>query len=419
MTDTMPSTATADDAKQAHAETSRSAPPQVPPPRGEDKPSGGGFIWFLAFLIVAVGGGYAAWPYVGDKVEPYLEPVQPYIAQARDVLGLTPRPTEPGAPFPPVVHAPASQASAPPQPPAPQPAPVQPVASSAPTPAVLMDTDVIQALENRLVALETRVAQPVEDTTTPLLEAMTRRMDALEAQLGTLARVQNAEPVPTTVMDVHAEQSAPQENMEALKAEIATLNTRLSALERSPRGPVDPTASAQALVLSVSQLKSRAAKNTPFMAELEALARIGGIDPLITTAVDQLRAHAEQGAMDLAGLKAGFKLMAASVMRAHTQSDQEGWWSEMTDAVSGLVSVRRTNPDLIDDPVERALAQAEQALAQDDAKSAVMALESLTGGTADAAQDWLGAASARTAVDDALETLHNYAVQALAATGGA
>lgn len=414
----MPSTATADDAKQAHAETSRSAPPQVPPPRGEDKPSGGGFIWFLAFLIVAVGGGYAAWPYVGDKVEPYLEPVQPYIAQARDVLGLTPRPTEPGAPFPPVAHAPASQASAP-QPPAPQPAPVQPVASSAPTPAVVMDTDAIQALENRLVALETRVAQPVEDTATPLLEAMARRMDALEAQLGTLARVQNAEPVPTTVLDTRVDESALQENLEALKAQIAALNTRLSALERSPRGPVDPTASTQALVLSVSQLKSRAAKNTPFLAELEALARIGGTDPLITAAVDQLRAHAEQGAMDLAGLKAGFKLMAANVMRAHTQSGQEGWWSEMADAVSGLVSVRRTNPDLIDDPVERALAQAEQALAQDDAKSAVIALESLTGGAADAARDWLDAASARIAVDDALETLHNYAVQALAATGGA
>jgi len=399
----------------------------------EDKPSGGGFVWLLVIIIVIAGSGYATWPYLGPKAEPYLK-------DARAMLGLQSRPTQPSLPSAPVEEsvAPAPLAAAPREvfeatpveTPVQAPAPVfapQPDATQsmteaasdlppAPMPVPASVTETFTAPANPMaVDLERRIAQ-LESSAAPddlpILNSLTSRLDVLEAQLNAVARSDNA----SAGADVTSQLA---HMLDELKAEIAALNTRLGAMENTPRGLVDPSASAQALVLSVSQLQSQVASAGPFTAQLEALAIIGGSDPVVGTAVSRLRTYADQGAPSVSMLLAGFKTMAAEVMQVHGRSNQSGWLSEMTDAVTGLVSVRRTDPARIDDPVERALAIAEQALAQNDLKTAVAALNVLSGVEADAAEPWYSAAMARVEVQDALDVLHNHAVAALAATGGA
>ncbi|MBF0252141.1 MAG: hypothetical protein HQL35_16135, partial [Alphaproteobacteria bacterium] len=90
---------------------------------------------------------------------------------------------------------------------------------------------------------------------------------------------------------------------------------------------------------------------------------------------------------------------------------------EIKDTLSGLVTVRRTDPDAIEDGVEQALARAERALGTDDVKGALTALSALQGGAAEAAQDWMRGAYARAQCEEALQALHNRALTALAGGG--
>jgi len=204
-----------------------------------------------------------------------------------------------------------------------------------------------------------------------------------------------------------------------LRADLATLKTRVAALESAPRGRIDPSASAQALVLSVSQLASLVESDRPYATTLDALERIGGADPVIGAAVMRLRLYANSGVPTQASLAAGFKALAVEVMKVHGQTQRTGWLDEMMGAASSLVTVRQTDPARIEDPVERALAVAELALADNDLKTALAAMQSLQGAEGHAASRWREAAHARVEVRGAVDVLHNLALAALAATGGA
>lgn len=382
-------------------------------PKQPDSSSGGGFVWMLAVLIVIAGGGYAAWPYVGDKAEPY-------IKEARAVLGLQARPTQPSLPGtvsnvqrPAPVVAPVTKE----EPPAPMAAPMAAVASA---PVATPVPESVPAPEPVPAPLAQEPAQaptlPIASASVGDLQSMSTRLDVLEAQLNAAmsSRLDGGEA--RTALDATGHLAR---TLEELRAQIATLNTRLNVMEQTPRGLVDPSASAQALVLSVTQLQSRAGGDAPFAAELDALERIGGVDPVIAAAVSQLRPYAQTGAPTQAVLATHFKFMAAEVMRVHGRSEQSGWWGEVSNKVSSLVTVRRTDPARIDDDVERALAIAERALGQNDLKTAVGALSALQGGVGEASAAWRNTAQARVIVQDAIAILHNHALGALSATGGA
>jgi len=367
--------------------------------------SGAGFVWLLAALIVIGGGGYAAWPYYGHMADPY-------VKKARAMLGLELRPTQPSL-----------SRSAQPMRPAPiteptptfEPAPVpDPGPPSALVEAPASVSAPLETVQDRLAPLDSDTSSNTPSDTVPILNSLAARMDILENQIN--VAVQNAGPGESrAILDTNVQLTR---TLSELKAEIATLKTRLNAMENTPRGLIDPSASAQALVLAVTQLRTQASGAGSFEAALDALERLGGADPVIAAAVVRLRPHAPSGVVSSAALSAGFKTMAADVMRAHSQSKTRGWWGEVTNTVTGLVTVRRTDPARIDDPVERALAVAEQALVKGDLKTAVAALASLAGMTADAASGWREAAQARVDVQEALDVLHAHAVVALSATGG-
>jgi len=395
---------------------STSGPAPARDQRAEQPSGGGGFVWLLAALLVIGGGGYAAWPFLAPSIEPT-------IKNARKMLGLGTRPTEPSLSASPMMKQPqltpptaARIEPAPvyapqPQPPLSTPESNHPAQMSEP-PIV---EDPLDTGVSRLVNTSPPRAAETAPDIAPLVQSLTDRLDVLEA------RLLNA----TNGGAVNTEDAAPDatghlvRTLSELKADLATLKTRVTALESAPRGQIDPSASAQALVLAVTQLGARTESDRPFGGALDAVERIGGAEPSVGAAVARLRTYAAVGAPTQASLVAGFKTMAVGVMKAHGQIKRTGWWDELVGAASSLVTVRQTDPARIDDPVERALAVADIALKDNDLKTALAALESVHGAEGDAARAWRDAARARVEVRDAMEILHNYALGTLAATGGA
>jgi hypothetical protein len=394
----------------------------------QDKPGGAGLVWFLAFALLAGGGTYAAWPYIGTTVTPMLQ-------QAQTMLGLQSRPTQPTLPPEarqtekrPPASAPASGSASGPAL-EPQYAPTD-LALNKPTPSVDQNAtpaapqfapqsaaDFIGADKPKAPAVAEHVqkdtdALPVMAVSTQFERRLNERMDALEDQLKATSSVANT----ITKDDASGKLSTV---IAELHDEVKALNARLKRLESAPLGVADPSASAQALVLSVTQLATQAESAQPFSTALDALERIGGKDPAVAAALDILRAYGDAGVPTQDALAERFNGVAGMVMKVHSQSQRPGWWGEVERALSNLVSVRQTDPARIDDPVERALAIADQALDKKDLKTAVAALTPIGGVEADAMRVWHNAAQARVNIQDALQALHNHALAALAATGGA
>lgn len=403
-------------------------PPSTDP--AQQGGSGGWFVWLLVIVIVGAGGAYATWPYIGERY--FGDKVNPVIADVKAALGLQTRPTaalpttapeqvaepvqEPVTARPESVGAPQIPEAAEPQPitpPAPPQAAYPPLVDDevlppAPVAVAAAFDDRAQQFETRLRALESQTEQPAAQNA-PMVNSLAARLDVLESQLNASMNDDGRAALDATGQLART--------LAEIKAELTVLNTRLNALENMPRGRVDPSASAQALVLAVTQLKSRALGVGAFDAELNALARVGGPNPVIVEGVARLQQYAGSGVPTVATLAAGFKDMATAVMQVRREHQAAGLWGEVSNTLSGLVSVRRTDPARIDDPVERALAVAEQALASDDLNTSVAALSALPTREAQAAQGWLGQAKARQEVLSALDVLYTHAVAALAATG--
>ena len=204
--------------------------------------------------------------------------------------------------------------------------------------------------------------------------------------------------------------------LEDVNRELASLSGRLQAIEDRTRA--DPTAPAQALVLGMTQLRSRLLGDGPFAAELAALEQIATGDAAVQTAVGRLRPHADVGIPTEAALIARFDKVAKAIVAARSTTDAEGWLGAVKDRLGGLVTVRRTDPAQITDAVERSVAIAEAALELGELAEAVKALNELQGAPAEAAAAWLGDASARVNAEAALEALHRHALAVLSAAGG-
>jgi len=422
MTDNTNNNQDADSVEIAADQTdSQTEQPSSIPNQPDQGSSGGGFVWLLAVLLVLGGGGYAVWPFVAPTVEPALK-------KARATLGFEARPTQPSLPGSVVMGPPVVERVAPAPMPAPETASVfapqphtpKPIIEAQPEPAAepISQSQTSTALVNEPVEAEPPIAvapREAASSVAPMVQSLTDRLDILEAQLMSAATQggagQNSTALESNGQLVRA--------LSELRGDLATLKTRVAALESTPRGRIDPSASAQALVLSVTQLASLVESDRPYVTALDALERIGGADPVIGATAARLRTYASSGAPTDASIAAGFKAMAVEVMKAHGQMERTGWLDEMMGAASSLVTVRQTDPARIEDPVERALAVAERALADNQLKTALAAMQSLQGAEGNAANRWREAARARVEVRDAMDVLHNHALAALAATGGA
>ncbi|OEJ64085.1 COG4223 family protein [Magnetovibrio blakemorei] len=295
----------------------------------QDKPGGAGLVWFLAFALLAGGGTYAAWPYIGSTVTPMLQ-------KAQTMLGLQSRPTQPTLPSEArqTEKRPPAPASSPASAPAlePQYAPTD-LSLAKPTPPVDQNAtpaapqfapqsaaDFIGADKPNAPAVtepaqQSSDALPVMAVSTLFERRLNERMDALEDQLKATSSVANK----ITKDDTSGKLA---QVIAELRDEVKALNARIKRLESAPRGVADPSASAQALVLSVTQLATQAESAQPFSTALDALERIGGKDPVVAAALDILRAYGDVGVPTQDTLSEQFNGVAGTVMKVHSQSQR-------------------------------------------------------------------------------------------------
>jgi hypothetical protein len=427
-------------------ETSSEAPAQE-----EAKKSGGG-NGFVGTLVIAfiIGGALAAgWPYIGPRVNPV-------IAQLRELTGFVPRPTQARLPseasLSPAVQAPAPAPASKTEPsaiaanPAPHQMPVTMTPSAETLSAETKDVDAQDPSGNKaLMDMMVRNASEPTPASKPAsmpapryapesnaesapqsatalsagtdMAAIVSRLDALEGQISTLGAMsgKDAQAALNATSQMTSQLTG---TLSAVQASLADLSKRVKALESSPR--VAPTSSAQALVLGVTQLRSRLASDGPFSDELTALERIAATDPVVANAVLRLKPYAEGGIPREATLTARYPAMAKAVLEARAASQAEkGWMGAVKEGLGSLVTVRRTDPSQISDEVERVVATAEAALARGKLSDAVQALRTLSGPAGEAAAPWLTDAGARVDAETALDELHSHALAALSAAGGA
>jgi len=387
-------------AKEPAAKTTAKAP-EAEKPKATQKSGGKGFLWFLIFVIVIAGSVTAGWPYIGPKVN---EKVRPIVDDMRARLGLDPRPSvAPAVQVETIVEPEIVQTPEP----APQP---EPVVEAAPEP--------MPELEQAPALAQDSAPVMVEDLQVPDVTGLTSRLNNLESELGSLSNT-----------DAEAALAATQDlahSISALKSELQALNNRLDSMDATLKDlgsrqskQSGASVTAQALVLAATQLRVRLMGDGAFGAELAALERIGAGDAKVLAAVSRLKPHAEAGVPSEADLTARFTSVAADIVRAGAVSGEPGWMGTVKDSLSGLVTVRRTDPSQITNELDRALAVAEAALQIGALEEAVQALSELQGPPGEAAAAWLGDARARVDAEAALETLYNQALEAMAQVGGA
>jgi uroporphyrinogen-III synthase len=302
-------------------------------------------------------------------------------------------------------------------------------------PAVDLSTlnDKIAALEARLSSLQAQSAPPAPAAD---ITGLNEKIAALEAKVSGL---QSQPPAEGGAIDTAAIDRLSNENA-TLRSDVAALKAQLAAVDQALTAR-DQDANGVAFALAVGNLGGALSTARPFAAELTALTELAGKDPALATQVKELTAplaqRAAAGVPTLVELQSRFPAIARAIVDAakqpapaaveNTESQSWygrplGWLSSAGDWLASQVSVRPVGEVAGDDPGAR-VARAEVRLARNDLAAAAKELEGMSRPAASAAAAWLGDAQARLAVDQVVTALQAAAVTRLGAsaagTGGA
>jgi hypothetical protein len=194
-----------------------------------------------------------------------------------------------------------------------------------------------------------------------------------------------------------------------LRGQIATLNNRLAVMENRPLAVATGSGPANALLLSVGQLREAIRGTGSYGPAWQSVAALAGKDAALAQSLAKplatLAAH-KNGVADLPDLRRQFAAAASAIVRATIVPRGDGWLDRTLDGVASLVSIRKTGEKAAAaDDVQGLVARAELRLTSGDLAGAVKALTGLKGSPADAAKSWLKAARGRLAVEDAVDAL--------------
>ncbi|MBC7907142.1 MAG: hypothetical protein H7Y60_10400 [Rhodospirillaceae bacterium] len=336
----------------------------VPEAPAEDKSTPWGAIIAALAVVVLVGGGLATWPewkYLVSASHPVVTPVQ--TTQASDELES-------------------------------------------------LRTD-LSATRERLRQMEERLVAP--SGAAPALAPLENRLTQNEAAL----RALQAQPqVPARLVD---EVDALSKEVTELKktsadaAAVLRLADRVEKVEAGFRDMQARRSSASAMMLAVGQLREALAKAMPFDAELRAVRALGGQDAEVLPVLDALKPRAVTGIPTAPVLTARFTALAPAIVRATVLPQDQSWWRQTMDRFTSLVTVRREDGDAAGPQPAAIVARAEADLRLDDLAGAVTEVETLTGGPADQAANWLADAKARLAADKAVSELTAHVVASVGA----
>ncbi len=260
----------------------------------------------------------------------------------------------------------------------------------------------VDALAQRVAALETL------DRVDPARVAALG--DAVEQLNGQIAELQDQ-------IGQTRDQIAQVEKASADAATVLRLADRIEAAESAVRQAESRTQAAQALLMTVGQLREAVFNGQSFDEELRAVKAVAPDDADVARSLQALQPLAAKGVATRTALAARFGELAPDIVRADFGPEAEGWLRQTIQRLTSVVTVRRTEGDVAGESVAAIVARAEAALDQGDLAGAVNELSALQGPAAETAAPWLNAAKARLAAETALSDLSAHAVAVTEARG--
>jgi len=272
------------------------------------------------------------------------------------------------------------------------------------------DSAAQQALETRLVALETKT--PDDSALRSDLDNLNQRLDQFQEQIDALATSNpdqsgdNGAALQSITERIEALEKASNDRAQSetpvldetqlvsMQSRLDALEERLQALEAQDRQPRSTAAGALALLA----LQSAAQSGEPFVHEWQTLARL-----LPETAdVRMLEPLAKTGVDSLPGLVRDFDQQLAILPHdaAAKPEKPKGIMARAKTAMASLVNIRRIDNNSSDE--QAVFDQARSALQDNDLADAVKTLNTLPGEPRKAMHGWLVRAQARLTLDQAL-----------------
>jgi hypothetical protein len=305
----------------------------------------------------------------------------------------------------------------------------------------------IDALDKRLQALADTVAQVSATPPAAATPAPTPSDEALDKLRSRIEALENKPPVPAAAPPPaepntasSAEVDKVDQDVAALRVEIATLRSGLQSLEQAVSGQKDQakaladavektkaessrtsadekkalaTARASAVIGIAARLTAALESERPFASDLALLGPLAQDDKTIAEQREALQPLADKGVTSRAGLVAAFPAMARAALADDVADDSFG--QRILGRLKALVSLRRVGPDVPGDTVEAKLARAEAALKAGDLAQAVDLVKSMPEQTRRATADWLVRAEAHLAARRAVDRLAAEGVSLLSA----
>lgn len=198
----------------------------------------------------------------------------------------------------------------------------------------------------------------------------------------------------------------------ALESHVRTLTSQAQRLQEN-------FSDVNATVLAVGQLAEAVNAGQPFVRPLAAVRALVADDPDMADAVNALQAHAATGVATVPALAARFPATADAVARAAPVTEGEAWTDRVVNQFATLLTIRTIGSTAArSGGLDAALSEAQIALDGGDLATAVAIVGDIEGSAAAPAAEWLAAARARLAADQALATLQQRALDRLNATKG-
>jgi hypothetical protein len=231
------------------------------------------------------------------------------------------------------------------------------------------------------------------------------------------AKVAALEQHPAPASTDPAEIASLRGDLDKLAAAAAKDGERLAKLEARSDAAGNERGN-EALLLALGQLRTQLESGHPFTAELQAVEALARNRADLHGPLQPLAAAAAKGVPRMTTLTQRFKEeVAPAMLRRAAAPPSDDWGDSILARLRSLIVIRRVGDAAAtsSDPVEAAVAQAEQALSAGDLAGAVAAIESMPPQAAAPAREWLADAHRRLSAEQALAKLSGAMTAQLAA----
>jgi hypothetical protein len=269
----------------------------------------------------------------------------------------------------------------------------------------------LENLRAELSAATSRIAQLEARAPAATVALDNSRLDRLEEALKAGQAPTGA---PAAEVESLAKQIADLKRNSAEASAVLRLAERLESLDLAVRELQAKRSSAAALLLAIGQLREAVANGRSFEAEWRTARVLAGEDGESLALLDQLKEFAAAGIATRAVLVSRFEALAPALIRAEILPEGEGWWRRTLDRLLSLVTIRREDGAAMGANAAAIIGRAQALVTRGDLAAALVELERLGTGPAEAAAAWTAEVKARQGAEKALSQL---TAQALALAG--